>query len=103
MVGSCTHLAMVNSSWTKSHIEVLWRIPERIRRVYPPCDTSGLQVVTITGSSNLMIFICLLFISRYLFNIFGLMQALPLERSSDPPIFISVAQFRPEKVRDTCI
>ncbi|KAJ0258680.1 GDP-Man:Man(3)GlcNAc(2)-PP-Dol alpha-1,2-mannosyltransferase [Hirschfeldia incana] len=66
MVGSCTHLAMVNSSWTKSHIEVLWRIPERIRRVYPPCDTSGLQM-------------------------------LPLERSSDPPIFISVAQFRPEK------
>ncbi|CAA7028910.1 unnamed protein product [Microthlaspi erraticum] len=66
MVGSCTHLAMVNSSWTKSHIEVLWRIPERIRRVYPPCDTSGLQ-------------------------------ALPLERSSDPPVFISVAQFRPEK------
>lgn len=44
MVGSCTHLAMVNSSWTKSHIEVLWRIPERITRVYPPCDTSGLQV-----------------------------------------------------------
>ncbi|KAG2290001.1 hypothetical protein Bca52824_049605 [Brassica carinata] len=66
MVGSCTHLAMVNSSWTKSHIEVLWRIPERIRRVYPPCDTSGLQT-------------------------------LPLERSSDPPVFISVAQFRPEK------
>ncbi|CAH2058642.1 unnamed protein product [Thlaspi arvense] len=66
MFGSCTHLAMVNSSWTKSHIEVLWRIPERIKRVYPPCDTSGLQ-------------------------------ALPLERSSDPPIFISVAQFRPEK------
>ncbi|KAF2602142.1 hypothetical protein F2Q70_00024711 [Brassica cretica] len=43
MVGSCTHLAMVNSSWTKSHIEVLWRIPEQIRRVYPPCDTSGLE------------------------------------------------------------
>ncbi|EFH39136.1 glycosyl transferase family 1 protein [Arabidopsis lyrata subsp. lyrata] len=66
MVGSCTHLAMVNSSWTKSHIEVLWRIPERITRVYPPCDTSGLQ-------------------------------AFPLERSSDPPKIISVAQFRPEK------
>ncbi|KAH0930543.1 hypothetical protein HID58_016270, partial [Brassica napus] len=53
------HLAMVNSSWTKSHIEAIWRIPERIRRVYPP--------------------------------------SLPLERSTDSPVFISVAQFRPEK------
>lgn len=65
-VGSCAHLAMVNSSWTQSHIEKLWRIPSRIKRVYPPCDTSGLQV-------------------------------LPLERPATTPIFISVAQFRPEK------
>ncbi|KAJ4827914.1 asparagine-linked glycosylation protein [Turnera subulata] len=42
-VGSCAHLAMVNSSWTQSHIEQLWRIPDRTKRVYPPCDTSGLQ------------------------------------------------------------
>lgn len=65
-VGSCAHLAMVNSSWTQSHIEKLWRIPSRIKLVYPPCDTSGLQV-------------------------------LPLERPTTTPIFISVAQFRPEK------
>lgn len=65
-VGSCAHLAMVNSSWTQSHIEKLWRIPSCIKRVYPPCDTSGLQV-------------------------------LPLERPTTTPIFISVAQFRPEK------
>lgn len=65
-VGSCAHLAMVNSSWTQSHIEKFWRIPSRIKRVYPPCDTSGLQV-------------------------------LPLERPATTPIFISVAQFRPEK------
>nr|KYP45189.1 Asparagine-linked glycosylation protein 11 isogeny [Cajanus cajan] len=66
IVGSCAHLAMVNSSWTKSHIENLWRVPDRIKRVYPPCDTSGLQV-------------------------------LPLERSAEVPVLISVAQFRPEK------
>ncbi|KAJ6410361.1 hypothetical protein OIU84_007167 [Salix udensis] len=65
-VGSCAHLAMVNSSWTQSHIEKLWKIPNRIMRVYPPCDTSGLQL-------------------------------LPLERPAKTPIFISVAQFRPEK------
>ncbi|KAK2423353.1 GDP-Man:Man(3)GlcNAc(2)-PP-Dol alpha-1,2-mannosyltransferase [Trifolium repens] len=66
IVGSCTHLAMVNSSWTKAHIEKLWGVPDRIKRVYPPCDTSGLQV-------------------------------LPLERSAEIPVIISVAQFRPEK------
>ncbi|KAL9304118.1 hypothetical protein ACSQ67_021381 [Phaseolus vulgaris] len=66
IAGSCAHLAMVNSSWTKSHIENLWRVPDRIKRVYPPCDTSGLQV-------------------------------LPLERSTEIPVIISVAQFRPEK------
>ncbi|KAF8376791.1 hypothetical protein HHK36_031541 [Tetracentron sinense] len=47
IVGSCTHLAMVNSSWTQSHIEKIWRIPERTKRVYPPCDTSGLQAHTL--------------------------------------------------------
>lgn len=66
LVGSCAHLAMVNSSWTRSHIEKLWKIPERTRRVYPPCDTSSLQ-------------------------------ALPLERPTEIPTIISVAQFRPEK------
>ncbi|KAK9913750.1 hypothetical protein M0R45_037559 [Rubus argutus] len=45
IVGSCAHLAMVNSSWTQSHIQKLWKIPQRTKRVYPPCDTSGLQVL----------------------------------------------------------
>ncbi|VFQ78329.1 unnamed protein product [Cuscuta campestris] len=44
-VGSWSHLAMVNSSWTQSHIEKLWGIASRTRRVYPPCDTSRLQVL----------------------------------------------------------
>ncbi|KAK1291889.1 GDP-Man:Man(3)GlcNAc(2)-PP-Dol alpha-1,2-mannosyltransferase [Acorus calamus] len=43
MVGSCAHVVMVNSSWTRSHIEKLWKIPERTSRIYPPCDTSALQ------------------------------------------------------------
>ncbi|KAJ3674317.1 hypothetical protein LUZ60_004933 [Juncus effusus] len=65
-VGSCTNLTIVNSSWTKSHILKLWKIPGRTKLVYPPCDTSALQM-------------------------------LPLERSTEPPNIISVAQFRPEK------
>ncbi|CAO2838368.1 unnamed protein product [Amaranthus hypochondriacus] len=65
-VGSFAHIVMVNSSWTRSHIVNLWRIPDRTKRVYPPCDTSSLQ-------------------------------ALPLDRPTNVPTIISVAQFRPEK------
>lgn len=36
---------MVNSSWTRSHITNIWKIPERTKRVYPPCDTSALQML----------------------------------------------------------
>ncbi|PIN02454.1 Glycosyltransferase [Handroanthus impetiginosus] len=50
IVGSCAHLAMVNSSWTQSHIQKLWGIPDRIKRVYPPCDTSGLQMLPLERS-----------------------------------------------------
>lgn len=52
LVGSCAHLVMVNSSWTQSHIVKLWRIPERIRKVYPPCDTSGLQALPLERSTS---------------------------------------------------
>lgn len=45
LVGSCAHLVMVNSSWTRSHITNIWKIPERTKRVYPPCDTSALQML----------------------------------------------------------
>ncbi|CAA0836618.1 GDP-Man\\x3aMan(3)GlcNAc(2)-PP-Dol alpha-1-2-mannosyltransferase [Striga hermonthica] len=52
IVGSCAHLAMVNSSWTQSHIQKLWGIPDRIKRVYPPCDTSGLQALPLERSTT---------------------------------------------------
>ncbi|PWA71247.1 UDP-Glycosyltransferase superfamily protein [Artemisia annua] len=51
-VGSCANLAMVNSSWTQSHIEKLWGIPDRIKRVYPPCDTTGLQALPLEREST---------------------------------------------------
>ncbi|KAF5175443.1 GDP-Man:Man(3)GlcNAc(2)-PP-Dol alpha-1,2-mannosyltransferase [Thalictrum thalictroides] len=51
-VGSCAHLAMVNSSWTQSHIENLWKIPERTKKVYPPCDTAGLQELPLEMSNR---------------------------------------------------
>ncbi|KAL1535498.1 asparagine-linked glycosylation protein, variant 2 [Salvia divinorum] len=54
IVGSHAHLAMVNSSWTQSHIQKLWGIPDRIKRVYPPCDTSGLQMLALERSMEPM-------------------------------------------------
>ncbi|KAJ3581061.1 hypothetical protein NHX12_017095, partial [Muraenolepis orangiensis] len=35
--GSCSHLVMVNSSWTLDHILALWRARDRTCVVYPPC------------------------------------------------------------------
>ncbi|KAJ1970855.1 asparagine-linked glycosylation protein [Dimargaris verticillata] len=32
---------MVNSSWTKNHIDQLWRAADRSQLVYPPCDTEA--------------------------------------------------------------
>ncbi|URE45594.1 cytochrome P450 [Musa troglodytarum] len=68
-VGSCAHLAMANSSWTRSHIDCLWKIPQLTKRVHrhPPRDTSSLQ------------------------------RMLPLGKPVRSPVIISVAQFRPEK------
>ncbi|XP_061745440.1 GDP-Man:Man(3)GlcNAc(2)-PP-Dol alpha-1,2-mannosyltransferase [Nerophis ophidion] len=41
MAGSCSHLVMVNSSWTLDHILSLWYVPNRTSVVYPPCDVSA--------------------------------------------------------------
>ncbi|XP_072301391.1 GDP-Man:Man(3)GlcNAc(2)-PP-Dol alpha-1,2-mannosyltransferase [Eucyclogobius newberryi] len=38
LAGSCSHVIMVNSSWTLGHILALWRSPSRTAVVYPPCD-----------------------------------------------------------------
>ncbi|KAI3858298.1 hypothetical protein MKX03_013829 [Papaver bracteatum] len=51
-VGSCAHLAVVNSSWTQAHIVKLWGIPRRTKRIYPPCDTKGLQELSLERSIN---------------------------------------------------
>lgn len=40
-VGSGAHIVMVNSSWTKGHIDSLWKIKSTV--VYPPCDTEAFK------------------------------------------------------------
>lgn len=45
LVGSCANIVMVNSSWTRGHIESLWWHRHPPARVYPPCDTTALQAL----------------------------------------------------------
>jgi len=75
--GRLCDVVMVNSSWTRAHIEKLWgRHGFRLRTVYPPCNTAHLS-------------------------------SIPLKRSepdkgdnfvgSRERVILSVGQFRPEK------
>lgn len=45
-VGRRNDVVMVNSSWTHGHISELWR-PKRLYVVYPPCDTSAFQQLSL--------------------------------------------------------
>ncbi|XP_024535350.1 GDP-Man:Man(3)GlcNAc(2)-PP-Dol alpha-1,2-mannosyltransferase-like [Selaginella moellendorffii] len=56
LAGRCANLAMVNSSWTLSHIEKLWK-GARIVRVYPPCNTESLQELPLERSERELYFI----------------------------------------------
>ncbi|XP_027712665.1 GDP-Man:Man(3)GlcNAc(2)-PP-Dol alpha-1,2-mannosyltransferase [Vombatus ursinus] len=38
LVGSCSDVVMVNSSWTLNHILSLWKVQSCCSIVYPPCD-----------------------------------------------------------------
>lgn len=38
LVGSCSDVVMVNSSWTLNHILSLWKVGHCTNIVYPPCD-----------------------------------------------------------------
>lgn len=67
LAGSCAHVVMVNSRWTKAHIDRLWWARGRpAQLVHPPVDTEQLQ-------------------------------QLPLDRRLKRLFLVSVQQFRPEK------
>ena len=40
LVGKCSSVIMVNSSWTQNHVLEIWKKPECTTVVYPPCDTT---------------------------------------------------------------
>ncbi|XP_077437059.1 GDP-Man:Man(3)GlcNAc(2)-PP-Dol alpha-1,2-mannosyltransferase-like isoform X2 [Vanacampus margaritifer] len=41
LAGSCSHVVLVNSTWTLGHILALWRCPARTSVVYPPCHVKA--------------------------------------------------------------
>jgi alpha-1,2-mannosyltransferase len=53
LVGTCADVVMVNSNWTKGHIDQLWSSPHSLGQpasapsgalvVFPPCNTTQLQ------------------------------------------------------------
>ena len=68
MVGRASDVIMVNSSWTRGHIDSLWQAPDRTHTVYPPCDTKPFLDLPLKSH--------------------------PPESQHT---FVSIAQFRPEK------
>ncbi|KAG9291419.1 hypothetical protein G9A89_021837 [Geosiphon pyriformis] len=53
VAGSFADVIMVNSTWTKGHIDQLWRIKSRI--VYPPCDTHELCRTELEGRESIIV------------------------------------------------
>jgi len=66
--GRFSDLIMVNSSWTRSHIQSVWNLSqEKVHLLFPPCDTSAFQALSLTS------------------------------KEARGTMIISIAQFRPEK------
>ena len=47
LAGNCADIVMVNSSWTRNHINSIWKCPQRIHLLYPPCDVEKLMELPI--------------------------------------------------------
>lgn len=71
IVGRCAEVVLVNSSWTRGHIDEIWRVPQRTSIVFPPCDTTALAALPLEREPSA--------------DTFG------------GHIVVSLAQFRPEK------
>ncbi|KAM4684185.1 GDP-Man:Man(3)GlcNAc(2)-PP-Dol alpha-1,2-mannosyltransferase isoform 3-T3 [Amazona ochrocephala] len=68
LVGSCSDVVMVNSSWTLNHILSLWRAGACTSVVYPPCDVQTFLDIPLEA-----------------------------EKSACEYSIVSIGQFRPEK------
>jgi len=50
IIGSCCDLALCNSSWTRNHIQALWKTT--IKVIYPPCDIKVFLNVPLNSPSK---------------------------------------------------
>lgn len=55
LVGSLADLTMVNSTWTKGHIQYLWKLAGTINIVFPPVDTNSLKDLPTAKRENLIL------------------------------------------------
>lgn len=69
LAGKFSDIVMVNSTWTKNHIDKIWKMPEKTYLVYPPCDIEEFRSILTSRES----------LEPDYYNI------------------LSIAQFRPEK------
>jgi len=53
LVGTFSDLVVVNSTWTKGHIDQLWGVNSRI--VYPPCNTASLTKLPLEGRERVIV------------------------------------------------
>ncbi|EKX38590.1 hypothetical protein GUITHDRAFT_158493 [Guillardia theta CCMP2712] len=51
--GRCAEVTMCNSTWTKGHVQSIWKVLPDI--VYPPCNTDKLQGIAFGGREDLVI------------------------------------------------
>jgi alpha-1,2-mannosyltransferase len=54
LVGSLANLVMVNSSWTKNHIQYLWKLSGQVHVVFPPVDTKSLKLLPLADRENMI-------------------------------------------------
>ncbi|ORZ12049.1 hypothetical protein BCR41DRAFT_308093 [Lobosporangium transversale] len=53
VVGSFADIVMANSSWTKGHIDSLWKIQSTV--VYPPCDTEAFKDFSLANRGRIIV------------------------------------------------
>jgi alpha-1,2-mannosyltransferase len=53
--GRCADVVMANSSWTKMHLDIIWEVPQKVKIVYPPCDTANFSKFSLEGRGNLIV------------------------------------------------
>ncbi|KAG0368126.1 hypothetical protein BC939DRAFT_393814 [Gamsiella multidivaricata] len=53
IIGALAHVVMVNSSWTKAHIDSLWKIKSTV--VYPPCDTEAFKGFSLKDRKRIVV------------------------------------------------